>query len=285
MNYREASKETLIPFSKYRPTEFDCHITVESIERWKLLPVQRNRDSGPLEQSNFAAMVDALGGESEYLEIHRFSHWANGWFEIAVIDTTTMPEEIARKAYDLIRAFEDHPIIDEEDYSERLSDDAWETFENCYRRDIEEKIVNKLEDLLHDWSIEEPHNSGYADLVSKYLDDFSLAVLDDEASQHLTDWLESNGLPDYYENSEGANFDRNMVEDISEGIAIDKIAEYDTTLVQFILAKLTHNDTESIGYCLRYLSRENWTNQHYRLWILLGYPTDAELEQGVKGNA
>ena len=43
--------------------------------------VGQSRDSDCLEQSNFAAMLASLGGESETVLVVRESHWAVGWVE------------------------------------------------------------------------------------------------------------------------------------------------------------------------------------------------------------
>ena len=43
--------------------------------------VGQSRDSDCLEQSNFAVMLEALGGETETVVVVRESHWAVGWVE------------------------------------------------------------------------------------------------------------------------------------------------------------------------------------------------------------
>ena len=43
--------------------------------------VGQSRDSDCLEQSNFAVMLERLGGESETVIVVRESHWAVGWVE------------------------------------------------------------------------------------------------------------------------------------------------------------------------------------------------------------
>jgi len=91
-----------------------------------------------LEQSNFAAALEQLGGESETVEVHRFGHWGPGWFDIVIVN----PSDTARVsiAEGISRRLEDYPILDEEDFSERESDEFADSWNNwgCaeYRRNL-----------------------------------------------------------------------------------------------------------------------------------------------------
>ena len=61
----------------------------------------RTRDSRCLEESNWRSALRVLGGESDTVVIHRFGHWACGWWEsLAVLEGTaayTVAEEIAKR--------------------------------------------------------------------------------------------------------------------------------------------------------------------------------------------
>lgn len=72
-----------------------------------------------------------MGGESEDIQIHRFGHWANGWFEIVLINPA-MPELVAL-AEKLESRLENYPVLDENDLSKREYDEANEVWRNCYR--------------------------------------------------------------------------------------------------------------------------------------------------------
>jgi hypothetical protein len=101
-----------IPYSDFRPTQFDHPIPIFDRDHWLVAPVIRNRDSGTLTQSNWECQLDALElAQAEY-EIHSFGHWANGWFEIVLVhpDHIDVVEEIEA-------ALIDYPILDEEHYS------------------------------------------------------------------------------------------------------------------------------------------------------------------------
>jgi hypothetical protein len=118
-------------YSEFRPTGFDCRGRgLPDRQSWFVAPVGRNRDSGPLDESNFAVALKILGGKSETVEIHRFGHWGPGWFEIILVS----PDSIAFTEAERIEcSLSDYPVLDDMDFSERESDAANETWRNCYR--------------------------------------------------------------------------------------------------------------------------------------------------------
>jgi hypothetical protein len=118
----------MIRYSEYRPTAFDTRgLALDTQQHWLVMPVIQTRDSEALEQSNFASALEQLGGESESVQVHRFGHWANGWFEIIIIDPTD--ESKVQIAESIESTLEDYPVLDEEDLSRRENDEyeyAWE---------------------------------------------------------------------------------------------------------------------------------------------------------------
>jgi hypothetical protein len=116
-------------FSEFRPTRYDSHITVEGKEDWLVLPCTRNRDSECLDESNFHTALQELGGEGDDVEIHRFSHWGPGWFELILIRSGTEAEKIALQ---IESKLENYPILNEDDLGEREQIAANETWKNCY---------------------------------------------------------------------------------------------------------------------------------------------------------
>lgn len=117
-------------YSKFRPTGFDSHINFDNDrEAWLVLPCGRNRDSECLDESNFATALKILGGEREDVEVHRFGHWACGWFEIILV----RPDSAAAKeAEEIEAALANYPVLDDNDYSEREHEAANETWRVCY---------------------------------------------------------------------------------------------------------------------------------------------------------
>ena len=99
--------------------------------------VGRSRDSGSLEESNFRAMLAALGGESETVLVIHESHWAVGWVEWIAIDQSD--ESALREADQIIAAYADYPVIDEELYSEiewNRAADYWESLSPRYKVEL-----------------------------------------------------------------------------------------------------------------------------------------------------
>lgn len=116
----------------------------EHLERWTLpkdyfgaewpeyysAGVGRSRDSDCLEESNFYAMLQGLGGESETVQVVRESHWAVGWVEWIAIHES---DEQALRAADAMKAgLEDYPILDEEDHSRREWEECERVWSDCY---------------------------------------------------------------------------------------------------------------------------------------------------------
>ena len=129
---------------KHRPTQFDRSEAAFIPDRanWLVCPVIKTRDSRCLERANFDAFLFDLGGEGEFVEIHRFGHWGPGWYEIIIVKPGTPQAKLAAKiAADL----EDYPVVDEElwtEYEITAVSEYWETatmadkvFE-CARADI-----------------------------------------------------------------------------------------------------------------------------------------------------
>ncbi len=114
-------------YAKFAPTGFDpSGAFLPNRQDWLVLPVSQTRDSEPLAQSNFAAALEILGGESRGVEVHRFGHWGPGWFEIIIVNPRSRYAAIAK---DIERALEDYPVLDDSDLSERENEAARESWE------------------------------------------------------------------------------------------------------------------------------------------------------------
>ena len=63
------------------------------------------------------------------VEVHRFGHWACGWFEIVLI----RPDSDAHiKALEIQSKLEDYPILSENDFSNEEDAEAQLTWRECY---------------------------------------------------------------------------------------------------------------------------------------------------------
>jgi hypothetical protein len=139
-------------YGDFRPTGFDQHIALDDREDWIVVPCMRIRDSGTLDESNFASALESLGGESDTIEVHRFGHWGPGWFEIILAHPSRKSE-----VDDIEAALESYPVLDEEDLSEReceAEDAAWSDYG---ARDIRRKLCEtfSLSESTAEWLTDE----------------------------------------------------------------------------------------------------------------------------------
>lgn len=119
-------------YSEFRPTAFDCRgLGLSNQQDWLVAPCGVNRDSDALTRSNFRACLKALGGQSESVEVHRFSHWGPGWFELILIDPANT--EAVKTGEEIESALANYPVLDEEDFSQEENSEADEVWRNCYR--------------------------------------------------------------------------------------------------------------------------------------------------------
>jgi hypothetical protein len=102
----------------------------------------QNRDSDALTRSNFRSALKAIGGENCSYQnegqdneqsdviVVRESHWACGWVEWIGIHKDAA--SIIAEAEEIESALESYPVVNEEDLSELESEEANETWANCY---------------------------------------------------------------------------------------------------------------------------------------------------------
>lgn len=140
-------------YKDFQPTGFDCKgLGLPDQQDWYVAPVSQTRDSGCIDQSNFAAALKILGGESETCEVHRFGHWGPGWYEIIIVS----PERLA-ELEELESTLEDCCVLDDSDLSERENEDyqrawasfGWKEFIDALKRtfQLEIETVYRLQDI------------------------------------------------------------------------------------------------------------------------------------------
>lgn len=127
-------------YSEYAPTGFDSKgLGLEDRQDW-IVVCGKNRDSKLWEECNFDAAVSMLGGEGEDVEIHRFGHWACGWLEIVMVRPGT---EAANQASKIEASLENYPLLDEDDYNERVFTEAQEVWKTCYNNEDRLAYIRK----------------------------------------------------------------------------------------------------------------------------------------------
>lgn len=170
-------------YKDYTPTPFDYKGAFLRDQRhWRVAPVCQTRDSGPLDQSNYAAALAAIeevDPEGEHHEEHRFGHWGPGWFEIIIVRPCT-PAAIVAKQLEL--ALQDYPLLDEEDHSAR----EWELTLEGIPLYIEGQLID---DLPEDWVSQLHSEMDYCEVY----EDGSLGFPQDQDPTTLAEakgWLE-----------------------------------------------------------------------------------------------
>ncbi len=109
-------------YRDYAPTQYDTKgLALPDRQDWLVVPHGLNRDSPLWQESNWHAALALLGGESETLEVHRFNHWACGWFEVMLLHPS-------READLALVDVDDYPLLDEDD----LSDRQWQAYTECF---------------------------------------------------------------------------------------------------------------------------------------------------------
>lgn len=195
----------MIRYSEFRPTQFDHNIELDGRADWFVCQCSHNRDSDDLSESNwhsqFDELVKASGGEldTDDWEIHRFGHWASGWFEIAIV----RPDSPAfRVACDLERALEDYPVLDDGDLSSREHESALTSWNNWGCDEFRKELVSAF---------------GLGEITAERLDDISADSL----------WeLHHEFSPYGYETgSDGPDFDFRYIES-SERFTRDELAKF-----------------------------------------------------------
>ena len=118
-------------YKSFRPTQFDsAGLALPDQQDWLVAPVSQTRDSEALSRANFQATLEALGGESDTVQVHRFGHWGPGWFEIIIIDPTDSAR--VKIAEGIESGLADYPVVDDELFSRLEDEDCAATWENWY---------------------------------------------------------------------------------------------------------------------------------------------------------
>ena len=94
----------------------------------------QNRDSDRLTRSNFTSALEILNGENNDIIIHRFGHWACGWWEALTVKKDTKKYEIS---LNIEKNLTDYPVLDEDHYYTLEWDEALDYWNSLL---LQEKI-------------------------------------------------------------------------------------------------------------------------------------------------
>jgi hypothetical protein len=102
-------------YKDWSPTGYDTKgLGNEEYAEWFVAPVIQTRDSGQLEQSNYAVALKLLNRvpvRAEHYQELTFNHWACGWFSIILVSPETAAYDVA---VGLEASLENYPILNEE---------------------------------------------------------------------------------------------------------------------------------------------------------------------------
>ena len=135
----------------------------EDYTGYLVVGIGRNRDSGPLENSNYETALAELNkaalplerdwphaevGGPPVLEVSA-KHWAVGWIEYLLVHPDA--KAVVRRARELRAQLEDYPVLDENDFSDREYEEYQENWESWGRAEFEEEIIRRAADLDDSW--------------------------------------------------------------------------------------------------------------------------------------
>ena len=137
----------------------------ESLTRWEVpdswfgqhwngwfVGLSQHRDSDALDRSNFHCALEALGGESDTVQVVREGHWAVGWIEWIAIHESD--DKALAIQYEIEGSLADYPVLDESDWSEEEAEEANEVWQNCYNEKERIDYVREHSDQFYfsSWS-------------------------------------------------------------------------------------------------------------------------------------
>jgi hypothetical protein len=153
LDLKAAAKEAAGNWRRFESFAWDRARQLARPESWAIV-YTNHRDSGLLDQSNAAAIEEALepftnGNDPDVVAEHHH-HWAVGWidgFSIRVFRRGRITKAF-QTYHELVERMDDYPVLDDEDYSRReyeatlenIADSAWRL-----KRDF---------DLPEDWEAE-----------------------------------------------------------------------------------------------------------------------------------
>jgi hypothetical protein len=144
-------------YAEYAPTQFDGEgLFLDDRQDWDVLPIGVNRDTqDALTLSNWDTVQKMLEDAGIEHEIHRFGHWACGWFEIIII----APGNEAFLS-DLENRLEDYPAIDDVALSAKEAEQEKESWDSWGRSDLQRAVkamVEAMQAATEETELHDPH--------------------------------------------------------------------------------------------------------------------------------
>ena len=138
MLHTEGAVKAFQPTDNFTGMNLDDYAVSNKWSGVGLIPVTKNRDSDPLEASNFDGAIDDLSakyGDNNIGTIN-FGHWAHGWLLVAVYNTGI--SGLAEAVADIDKRLKEYAVLDEYLWSKYEWDNNHpESYPNCYSEDLD----------------------------------------------------------------------------------------------------------------------------------------------------
>ena len=125
----------------------------------------RNRESDTLTESNWVCALEMLGGESESVVIHRFGHWACGWYEVLAVAKGSPAFAIAE---DIEKQIEAYPVLNEDHWSQAEQTEADRVWSDCYDQSERAEYIRENPDQFEFCGIDDAKASLRGEYFSGY---------------------------------------------------------------------------------------------------------------------
>ena len=118
-------------------------------DKWHVV-LTRSRDSDILTESNWTVALEQLGGEGDNVEIHRFGHWACGWWEALCV---AKDSDVWESAKEMCDSLSDYPVLNEEHFCEMEMEEANRIWSDCFSpKERVEHLRSEGTENLHDFA-------------------------------------------------------------------------------------------------------------------------------------
>jgi hypothetical protein len=163
-----------------------------------------NRDSGPLDISNFEVALESLGGEIEgKVEVRDCNHWACGWFKQIMVHSGY--QEGVIKLMEITFTLSEYPVLDDSHFYELEYETAMEYFEQA-----KDYFIN---DILKFANIDT--STGYLrDSNYKRLESLALEIYHHDSSYRGYDdaYVDARSIQRYLKDKYTDKFDTKLIE-------------------------------------------------------------------------
>lgn len=132
--------EEFCEHARKRPDSFAYYGELDMFGTWGFAPFGTHRDANLLEESNWETISEDLCARfPDSFEVVHTSHWLVGWYDHLAVRLSDHAAVDACIAW--AEKLENYPVADEDDWSQRESEQAQEAYDNWARYDVGRMVV------------------------------------------------------------------------------------------------------------------------------------------------